>query len=284
MPYCAGKKVLITGANSGIGLATAIGLAQRGAHVLIACRNPQKAAQALEQIRTSSGSNHVDCVHTDFASQASIRALAAEVLQHHSDLRVLINNHGAIFGERDLTVDGIERTFAVNHLGYFLLTSLLLPLLHSQPSARIVNVASAAHWWARPAMDNLQGERSYSEQGNYANSKMYNLMFTFALARRLQGSQVTANCLHPGVIGSDFGKNSSGPTGRLMRIGWWALKRPASGAHTSMYLADSDAVENVSGGYWHGERQRRCRAVARDTHWQEALWARSAELCGLPRV
>lgn len=277
--FVAGKKVLITGANAGIGKATAIELAHRGARVLIACRTETKAREAVSDIRTQSGNSQVEYLLADFASQASIHALATTVREQHADLAVLINNHGAIFGERALTVDGIERTLAVNHLGYFLLTHLLLDVLQAQPAARIVNVASAAHWWARPALDNLQGEKSYSEQGNYANSKLYNIMYSFALARRLAGSSVTVNCLHPGVIGSSFAKTSTGPTGKLMRIGSWALKSTSTGAQTTVYLADAMAVAGCSGGYYHGTRIRRTRPLARDVAWQEALWSRSLELC-----
>ena len=200
MGFARDRKILITGANSGIGLATATELARLGARVVIACRDATKAQEAVDTITRDSGNPHVYFEVVDFASQQSVRELARIVQQRHTDLQVLINNHGAIFGERALTVDGLERTFAVNHLGYFLLTHLLLDLLCANKPARIISVASAAHWWARPALDNLQGEHSYSEQGNYASSKMFNLMFTFALARRLAGSTVTVNCLHPGVV------------------------------------------------------------------------------------
>ena len=206
-----GKRVLVTGANTGIGKWTAIGLAERGAAVVIHSRNPEKGRAAQDEIRRQSGSADVDLLLADFSSLAEVRRLAAEVLERYPRLDVLVNNAGLISGRRAESADGYELTFAVNHLAPFLLTNLLLDRIVASAPARIVTVSSRAHLRAAIDFDDLDVRHGYQAMDAYSRSKLANVLFTRELARRLEGTGVTANCLHPGVVRSDFG--SSGDLG-----------------------------------------------------------------------
>lgn len=276
-----GRVCLVTGATMGIGKEAARALNHMGAEVVIAARDEARAKQTVAEIGGTT--SYVLC---DFASLASIRAMCAEVRDRHPKIHVLLNNAGAIFAKRDTTVDGHERTFAVNHLGYFLTTTLLLDRLiaSAEPgrTARIVNVASAAHAGARGGLDfgDLMSERSYGAGIDaYNKTKLANIMFTYELARRVAGSPVTANCLHPGVIASGFGKNVPGLMKFLVGIAAPFLWTVEKGSRTSVKLASSPEVEGVSGKYFDEKgRERRSSKVSYDEAAQKRLWAESERL------
>ncbi len=278
-----GKVVLITGATNGIGKVTALELAKKGARVIITGRNLDKTQNTVSEIRTKSGNPDVDCLVADFSSQAQVRQLANDFRQRYHQLDVLVNNAGALFARRQVTADGYEMTFAFNHLAYFLLTHLLLDLLQASAPARIVNVASAAHQMAQIDFDDLQtAQYSYAGYKAYGRSKLANIMFTYALARRLEGTGVTANALHPGAVNTGFGKNNGG----VMRLAMNAFSRfqltPEEGAQTSIYLASSPEVEGVSGKYFDDCKPARSSPVSYDEAAQTRLWEVSAEMTGLP--
>jgi NAD(P)-dependent dehydrogenase (short-subunit alcohol dehydrogenase family) len=279
----AGKTCVVTGANVGIGKETAIGLARKGAHVLMVCRSRERGEAALGEVRAAARSDRVELLLCDMAAFASMRELSEAIHERFESLHVLVNNAGAMFARRELTVDGIEHTFQVNHLGYFVVTHLLLDLLRASAPARIVNVASRAHRRARFEFDNLQGEREYGDLSAYSRSKLYNIAFTYELARRLQGSGVTANCLHPGVVASNFGL-SAGPAFRaLVRVGRPFLLSPERGAQTSIYVASSPDLDGVSGKYFDRCRAVRTTKLSYDVAAHERLWRISADLTGLGR-
>jgi NAD(P)-dependent dehydrogenase (short-subunit alcohol dehydrogenase family) len=267
----AGKVVLVTGATAGIGMATATELTRRGARVLVHGRSRAKARAAVEALQGEGGSNELIPVHGDLASFAETRALAEQVLSASDRLDVLINNAGVFMPERTLTGDGLETTFQVNHLAYFVLTHLLLDRLRASAPARIIIVSSNTHRGADLDFDNLQGERRYDGYSAYARSKLGNVLFTNALARRLDKNAVTANALHPGVIRTN-----------LLRAGWGGGGGSlAVGARTSVYLADSDDVAGVTGKYFDSSREAPSSARSLDHALQERLWQVSETLTGL---
>ena len=271
---------MVTGASSGIGLETAVALTQAGARVAIVCRTAEKGEHTVAEIRRRSGKPDVLLFVADLSSQRAVRTLAAQLTGALPRLDVLVNNAGLIMRERVLTADGLETTFAVNHLAYFLLARLLEPTLRASAPARIVNVASRAHESGTLRFDNLMGTRAYDGWKAYAQSKLANIVFTYELARRLAGTGVTANCLHPGVVGTNFG--SAGPS--LIRFGI-RFVRPfllssAKGAATSIYLASSPEVEGVSGKYFADRRERRSSDESYDPAVAARLWKVSEELTG----
>lgn len=276
-----GQIALVTGASSGIGLVTARELAARGAKVLLVCRDPVRGKAALEAVRAAATGRAPALLLGDLSSQAEIRRLAHEVRRRWSHLDVLVNNAGGLFMSRRLTLDGIESTFAVNHLAPFLLTNLLLDALDAAQSARVVTVSSIAHRYARLDFDDLQGERRYDGFAAYGRSKLANLLFTRELARRLEGTLVTANCLHPGVIATNLGADN----GWLARLALWVatpfLSSPEKGARTSVYLAASPEVAGISGGYFVDCREEEPAEVARDDRAARRLWKVSAKLTGI---
>lgn len=276
----AGKRVLITGATNGIGLSAAKELARRGAKLAIVARSEGRAAEALRQIKdASSRGGDVDVLLADLASQTSVRRLAAEVLERYPKLDVLINNAGAVYSSRQVTEDGIELTWAVNHLAPFLLTTLLLDRLQKNAPARIITTSSQAHQGARIPFNDMAAERSYGSFGfrRYSETKLANILFTLELARRLEGTGVTANCFHPGVVASGFNRNNS----TLMRLAMTIVKpfsrSPEKGAETLVWLADSPQVSGVSGDYFVDMRQVSPSAAAQDTEAARRLWAVSEE-------
>ncbi|PYN86868.1 MAG: short-chain dehydrogenase [Candidatus Rokuibacteriota bacterium] len=272
-----GKTCVVTGTTSGIGKETAVALAAAGARVAIVCRTRDKGERALDEIRQRSGGD-VILFLADLGSQRAVRALAARLTTALPRVDVLVNNAGLILDERLLTEDGLETTFAVNHIGYFLLSRLLEPKLLASAPARVVNVASRAHHGATIRFDDLMGARSYDGWKAYAQSKLANIVFTYELARRLAGTGVTANCLHPGVIASNFG--SAGPALiRLgVRIGRPLMKSSARGAETPIYLASSPEVEGVSGKYFVNRRAARSSDESYDPAVAARLWKVSEEL------
>ncbi len=273
-----GKVVIVTGASAGIGKVTAVAIAKQGAKVLLVCRDRGRGEAALAEIRSESGNDDVSLFLADFASQRSIRHVASEILAQVEAIDVLVNNAGAIHGERVITEDGLESTFAVNHVGYFLFTHLLLDALRAASPSRIINVASDAHRAGSLNLDDLRAEKGYSSFGAYAASKLANIAFTFELARRLEGTGVTANCLHPGVVATNFGASG----GFFMRLGV-KIARPFfrnadDGAATSIYLATSPDVDGVTGAYFANKKPSTCSKLARDPNLARALWEKSEAL------
>ena len=277
-----GKVVLLTGGNTGIGKATAIALARLGAQVTITSRSPEKGQAALAEIRRESGNDSVQCLRLDLASLAGVRAFAAEFSAGHPRLDVLINNAGLILSERSETVDGFETTFGVNHLGHFVLTQELLPLLKRSAPARIVVLSSDAHRGAVGGLnfDDLQARRKYGGLAVYCRSKLANLLFTLELAERLRGSGVTVNAVHPGVVASEFG--SSDDTGRvfgfLVKLSRFAMISPEKGARTSVHVASAPELAEVSGRYFMRSKQVRPSRAALDRGAALRLWELSEQL------
>lgn len=277
----AGKVCMVTGANSGIGKVTALELARKGATVVMVCRSRERSEKALAEIRQAVGGAAVELMIADLSSQQSVRALADSFRQKYDRLDVLVNNAGAFFLEREITVDGLESTFAVNHLGYFLLTNLLLDMLKASAPSRVVCVSSGAEAAGTINFDDLQGEQTYSHWRAYAQSKLANVLFTKELARRLEGTGVTVNCLHPGFVRTNLAGGSR--LGRLLV----AMMRPftisaEAGAETSIYLASSPEVEGVTGKYFIKKRAVEPRSrTARDFAVAKRLWQVSEQLTGL---
>jgi NAD(P)-dependent dehydrogenase (short-subunit alcohol dehydrogenase family) len=278
-----GKTILITGATNGIGKAAALQLAKQSATMVIVGRNPAKTAQTIDEIKAQSGNPAVNGLLADLSSMADVRRLAAEFCQKYTRLDVLINNAGGVFASREMTVDGYERTFAFNHLAYFLLTNLLLDRLKAGAPARIVNVSSGAHVGATIDFDDLQNQKNYGYGGNhaYGQSKLANVMFTYALARRLAGSGVMVNTLRPGVVATGFGENNAGPLRLAARIFHLFAITPKQGADTVVYLASSPEVEGITGKYWDKRKAIPSSPVSYDEAAQQRLWDVSAQLTGL---
>ena len=276
-----GTTCVVTGANSGIGLETAVALAGAGARVAVVCRTPAKSAQAVSEIRRRRPGADVLPFAADLASQRAVRTVAAELAAALPRVNVLVNNAGLMLRERVLTEDGIETTFAVNHLAYFLLERLLEPALVAGAPSRVVNVSSRAHLSGTLRFDDLMGSHGYDGWQAYAQSKLANVAFTYELARRLAGTGVTANCLHPGVVGTNIGH--AGPS--WIRFGIKLVRpfllSPARGAATSIYLASSPEVEGVTGKYFVGRREEHTSDESYDRAVAARLWKVSEELTGL---
>ncbi|SIN93469.1 NAD(P)-dependent dehydrogenase, short-chain alcohol dehydrogenase family [Singulisphaera sp. GP187] len=275
----AGKVCLVTGATSGIGEITARALAEQGANLTIVGRSQERCIATLDRIRRSSLDADVDFILADLSSQESIRHLAALFRERKSRLDLLINNAGALFFERHESVDGIELTFALNHLAYFQLTILLLDLLLASPPSRVVNVASEAHRSAgKIPFDDLEGRKRYRGFRAYAQSKLANLLFTFELARRLEGTHVTANALHPGLVATNIFAGNGIPGWLLRRGASLFAISPEKGAETSIYLGSSPEVSEVSGRYFYRQKPIASSRASHDPEVAGKLWERSAEL------
>ncbi|HWB63164.1 MAG TPA: SDR family oxidoreductase [Chitinophagales bacterium] len=277
------KIVLITGGNAGIGFATAEALANKGAELLIAARNEQKLNEAVQQLKTKTGNHKIRYYVADFSSQKSVRNLAAQVRKEYDKIDVLINNAGGTFSEFKLTEDGLETTIATNHFAYFLLTNLLLDLIKKSDYARIVNVASGSHYQGKIDFDSFKQNKGYFIMKAYAQSKLANVLFTFELAERLKDTNVTANCLHPGMVNTDIGNKYGTWYSKLLwtlasHIGGISIEK---GAETSVYLASSDEVKGVTGKYFDKCKQKDAAALARDKQLQKELWRVSEQLCPL---
>jgi NAD(P)-dependent dehydrogenase (short-subunit alcohol dehydrogenase family) len=276
-----GKTCLVTGATSGIGKAAARELARLGATVVVAGRNPEKTAATVQDIRRQTGNPSVDFVLADLSSQQQVRRLAEEFQSRYRRLEVLVNNAGAIMLFRQQSVDGIEMTFALNHLSYFLLTSLLLDSLINSGPSRVVNVSSIAHQKATIDFEDLQGTQRYRGMRAYGRSKLANLLFTFELARRLEGTGVTANAVHPGLVATGLLTNN-GLAGRLMNLGLRvAGKGVAAGAETVVYLAASPGVAGVTGRYFVKKKPVASSQASRDAAAAGRLWRISAGMTGM---
>jgi NAD(P)-dependent dehydrogenase (short-subunit alcohol dehydrogenase family) len=277
----AGRTVLVTGGTGGIGRATALGLVRMGAHLAITGRDRERTEGAAREIR-GAGGGQVDVFVADLSSQAEVRRLAGEVLQRLPRVDVLVNNVGGYWNTRHVTADGLEHTFALNHLAPFLLTNLLLDRLRQSGPARVVTVSSNAQAMGRIDFDDLQGERSYSGARAYNQSKLANVLFTYELARRLTGSAVTANALHPGVVTTSFGAEDPGRLQRLfVPFARPFMKTPAQGAATSVHLAASPDLDRVTGRFFASSKPRRSSRRSRDEAVASRLWQVSADLVGL---
>lgn len=278
-----GRTVLLTGATSGIGAATALELARRDADLILVCRNRERGEATAQAVKAGGGSGSVEILLCDLAKLEDVRRVAADILASERPLHVLLNNAAVVNLERRLTADGIEESFAVNHLAPFLLTNLVLPRLRQSTPARVVTVASDAHKFVTGInFEDLGFEHGYGWMKSYGQSKLANIMFAYELDRRLQGSGVTSNCLHPGAVATGLGMNN----------GWWArglirLLRPffktsERGAETSVFLASSPTVEGVSGKYFSNCRELKSAQSSYDRDAVQRLWNLSVEMTGLP--
>jgi NAD(P)-dependent dehydrogenase (short-subunit alcohol dehydrogenase family) len=276
------KRVLITGATRGIGLAAAHALAQRGAQLAIVARNHARGAEVAGSIEDEVGA-HVDVLDADLASQASVRALADQALARYPRIDILVNNAGAAFTKRELTVDGIERTWALNHLAPFLLTNLLLDRLKASAPARIITTSSDAHKGKLIPFDDLNAERSWKGRGftRYGETKLANIMFTRELARRLEGTGVTAYCFHPGLVATGFNRNNGALMSAAMTIIAPFARSPRKAAQTLVWLADSSDVSTQSGGYYEDQALAVSSRQAQDPMLARRLWEVSEEQVGL---
>ncbi len=277
-----GKICMITGANSGIGKATALGLAQMGATVVLVSRDRARGEEAQKEIKAKSGNDAIDLLLADLSSQQSIRQLVEDFKQRYTRLHVLINNAGVFALTWRETVDGLEMSFAVNVLAPFLLTNLLLDVIKASAPARIVNVSSNQQEANHLKLDDLQLEKSYRPMRAYAQSKLAVVLFTYELARRLEGTGVTANCLHPGFVATNIAQRDLVLPARLatkliFRFG----TSPEKGAKTSLYLATSLDVEGVTGKYFEKSVPRKSTPLSYDESLQQQLWKVCAQLTGL---
>jgi retinol dehydrogenase-12 len=276
-----GKVCLVTGATSGIGEVTAKALAARGAQVILVGRNQLKADKTVQQIQSETGSNSVQYLLADFADLQQIHDLVSSFKSQYSRLDVLINNAGAYFNSRRQTAYGVEMTFLVNHLAPFLLTNLLLDMIKASPAARIINVSSDAHQYGSMDFADLEYKRRYFGMKAYARSKLANIMFTYELARRLEGSAVTVNALHPGHIATDIWRTNFSLIGPLLKwiMGFFAIT-PEEGAKTSIYLASSPEVEGLTGQYYVKREVVQSSPMSYDQNLARQLWRVSEQLSG----
>lgn len=277
-----GKICIITGANSGVGKVSALEMSKMGATIVMVCRNPKKGEDALAEIKQKSGNDSVDLMICDVSSLASVRKFAAEFKEKYNKLHVLMNNAGGVIPERRVSVDGYELSFATNHLGRFLLTNLLLDMIKDSAPARIVNVASEAHVLTKIDFDDLHYEkREYVTFLAYGQAKLADVLCTYALARRLEGTGVTVNCLHPGEVRTNFGSDSQFVQDGLVALGD-AVLTPEEGAITQIYLATSPEVEKLTGKYFKSSiKPRRSSRVSYNEDLQQKVWELSEKLTGL---
>jgi NAD(P)-dependent dehydrogenase (short-subunit alcohol dehydrogenase family) len=276
-----GKRVLITGATRGIGEVCAVELAKLGADLTLVARAPERGQETEAAIRAAAPDASVETLYADLSSMAAIRALADEFKRKHDRLDVLVNNAGGIFAHRKQTVDGFDWTFAVNHLAYFLLTNLLLDVLKASAPSRVVSTSSGAHAGGRAHFDDLQGRQGPFSFRAYQNSKLFNILFTRELARRLADTKVTANCHHPGFVRTGFGRNEPGLLNIGVRIGQLFALSPEAGARTMIYLASSPEVAGISGEYFYKGKVARTTRYGRDMDAARRLWEVSAEMTGV---
>jgi len=277
-PDLHGKVCLLTGATNGIGRAAADALARTGMTLVVVGRDPVRTEATVKEIRESSGNPRVEGLSSDLSLRSEVRRLAAEFRAAHPRLDILVNNAGAVFTRREETAEGTEKTLALNHLGYFLLTRELKDLLVASAPARVVVVASEAHRGMRLDFEDLESRRGYTGLGVYGKTKLMNLLFTAELARRLAGTGVTANAVHPGVVATGFGRNRPGLFRTLVGIAQPFMLSPEKGAETVVYLATSPEVEGVSGKYFEKCREARPSPAARDPEAARRLWELSERL------
>ncbi|MEM9952604.1 MAG: SDR family oxidoreductase [Chloroflexota bacterium] len=277
-----GKVVIVTGATNGIGEVTALELAQQGATVVAVSRSEEKLQNTVKRIIAKTGNENVSYIQADLSSLEQIVGVADEFLNRFNRLDVLVNNAGGYFSDRRETVDGNEMTLALNHLNYFLLTNRLMDVLKQtaseQGEARIVNVSSMAHNGANINFDDIQAT-NYSGFRRYGESKLMNVMFTYALDRRLEGTNVTTNVLHPGFVNTGFGMNNKGLVTKFLSILQNIMAvSPEKGAETNIYLASSPEVKSISGKYWVDKKQKNSNDASHNIANQDRLWQVSEEL------
>ena len=274
------QTILITGATNGIGLITARELAAMGAQVVIVGRDPSRAAETVKSMRDITGNPRVDALVGDLSNQADVRRIAGEFRQRYDRLNVLINNAGGVFYRHRLSAEGYDMTLAVNHLSYFMLTNLLLDMIKESAPARIINVSSAAHWVERINPDKFTNNFKIGGWWAYSQTKLMNILFTYELARRLDGT-VSANCLHPGVVATHLGRSTDG----IFRQAWdlWERMGPAPerGAQTSIYLASSPDVHGVTGKYFVNCKPQRSSPESYNEDTARRLWDASREMTGV---
>jgi NAD(P)-dependent dehydrogenase (short-subunit alcohol dehydrogenase family) len=271
-----GKICMVTGANSGIGKETAVGLAKQGATVVMVCRDATKGEAALKEIKERTGNSAIELLLADLSSQQAIRNLVTDFKNKYSKLHVLINNAGVVLSRRILTIDGIETQFAVNHLAPFLLTNLLLDVLKASAPARVVNLSSGIHKGA--TIDDLQSEKKYSAFSAYGKSKLALTLFTYELARRLKGSGVTVNAVHPGVVKTNLGRDMNWFSRGFTKV---FFKSPVKGATTSIYVASSPEIEGITGKYFANKKETPSSKLSYDETAAKQIWDLSAKLTHL---
>jgi len=276
-----GKVVVITGGTSGIGAVAAVALARMGARIILVARDESRAEATLARLRDSARGVAHCAYFADLLRLDEMKRVAAEIGDHEPRVDVLINNAGALFASRRLTEDGLERTFALNHIAYFVMTARLRERLLASAPARIINTASAAHQEATLDFNDLQSAKSFGARKAYGHSKLCNILFTRELARRLHGTGVTANCLHPGFVATRFGDQSGGLISPLIRLAKFFAISPAEGAETMVYLAASPDVAEVTGQYFYKSMPTLSSSPAQDDRSALMLWERSAALAGM---
>jgi len=277
------KVVVITGGTSGIGQVAAGRLAEMGARIILIARDRGRAEQTLKRLREKGPSVNHSAFYADLSSLAELRRVGQEVSSGEARIDILINNAGAIFDRRRVTADGFERTFATNHLSYFVLTQLLLPRLREANHARIINTSSDAHRVAAIDFNDLQLTRGYAPFKAYGRTKLCNILFTRELSRRLAGTGITANALHPGFVATRFGDHNEGALELLFRVGKLFALSPEKGAETLIYLASSSAVENVTGQYFFKCKPKGPARRAQDDVAAKRLWDETEKLVGMSR-
>ena len=277
-----GKTIVVTGGTSGIGQAGAEKLAEMGGRILLIARDKEKAAATLEVLKQRNPDAAHGAYYADLSLVSEMKRVATEIMTKESRIDILVNNAGAVFLHRNLTSEGFEKTFAINHLSYFVLSLALLPLLRKSSNARIVMTASDAHKWGKADFDNLQGEKEYRGMGAYGTSKLCNILFTRELGRRLSGSGITANCFHPGFVDSNIGyseaKGLMKPILRLMKLFSISAEK---GADTLIYLATSPDVAQVSGAYFDRRKKIDPVGAGRNDDAAKKLWDLSVRLTGI---
>ena len=276
-----GTTVLITGGTSGIGKATAVAMAAMGANVVVVGRNQERGGAAVEEIKAQSHNESVELMLADLSVQAEVRRLAEEFLERYDRLDVLVNNAGLVQSKRTETPDGIETTLAINYLAPFLLTNLLLGCLEQSVPSRVITVSSEAQRWGTMDFEDMQSRRKYRGFPVYGMTKLANIMFTYELAERLDGTDVSANCLHPGSVGTNFGQNNRGAMALFFRTFKPFMRSPEQGADTLIWLASSPEVDGVSGKYFSDRKEIEAKSVAYDRAARRRLWEISEELTGL---
>lgn len=276
------KVALVTGANAGMGKATAIALAKTGMHVVLLCRSQTRGDTALAEVKQASGSDDIALMCCDLGNMADIRRFSQAFLATYDRLDRLVCNAGVICLRREETADGLELQFGVNHIGHFLLTNLLLDRL--TPTARIVIVGSGAHKVGRIDFDNLPLRRGYNVVSGYSRSKLCNLLFTRSLARRLEGTGITVNCVHPGAVATSIAINRKTGFGQtITRVLGWIAQSPQQGAATAIYVATSDDCQGITGEYFYRCKPARSAKRSKDMALADRLWTVSADITGLPQ-
>lgn len=279
-----GKICLVTGATSGMGKETALGLARLGATVVLVARSKSKGEETRREITRQSGNENIDLLLADLSSQQEVRKLADEFKAQYKQLHVLMNNAGAVFIKRQTTVDGLEMTFALDHLAYFLLTNLLLDTMKASTPARIINISSQAQGAGKINFDDLQGEKSYGLSGfsAYSQAKLANVMFTYELARRLEGKGITVNAVGPGPVATNFGISNGGIFSSIVKFATRSAKTPADAARTAIRLASAPELQGETGKFYYNEREIRSSRLSHNVATQRRLWDVSEELTKAP--